>query len=158
MTKRIDKTQMEFLLDRYRRYGGRDPRWTALWKRLMAKGGQAVVFPLSMDGEPHLDELLSRRATFSKDKARMILGVRNECHGNACILESREGYKVGTGYALSPDGLWRQHSWAIDQDGRIVETTERRVAYYGFTMTAPEVKLFRHSLALAWGVPISQLR
>lgn len=40
---------------------------------------------------------------------------------------------IGSGYALSADGLWRQHSWGILRDG-ILETTERRIKYFGLIL------------------------
>jgi hypothetical protein len=43
---------------------------------------------------------------------------------------------LGFGFALSPDGLWRQHSWALSSapGGRVVETTVTRVAYAGLPL------------------------
>jgi hypothetical protein len=37
---------------------------------------------------------------------------------------------IVTGYGLSDDGLWRQHSWGLS-DGVVVEPTEERLAYFG---------------------------
>ena len=37
---------------------------------------------------------------------------------------------IGTGYALSGDGLWRQHSWGLRREG-ILETTVERAKYFG---------------------------
>jgi hypothetical protein len=35
-------------------------------------------------------------------------------------------------YALSQDGLWRQHSWNYNSDeDLVIETTQERIAYYG---------------------------
>lgn len=39
--------------------------------------------------------------------------------------------------ALSDDGMWRQHSWLVWHKARsnqIVETTVKRIVYYGFVM------------------------
>lgn len=53
-----------------------------------------------------------------------------KCHDNVeqlydeCQIE--ESYE---GYALSRDGLWRHHSWGVDGEGKIVETTEKRLCY-----------------------------
>ena len=49
---------------------------------------------------------------------------------------------VGTGYALSRDLLWREHSWAWDRDGRLIETTETRTRYFGIRMDGPEAEWF----------------
>ena len=58
------------------------------------------------------------------------------CHQNvAAIWKSRKFgiVAVATGYALSEDGLWRQHSWGILRDG-VLETTEARVKYFGILL------------------------
>lgn len=46
--------------------------------------------------------------------------------------------RICTGYALSEDGMWRQHSWIIWHKARsnqIIETTVPRILYFGFVMT-----------------------
>jgi hypothetical protein len=66
------------------------------------------------------------------------------CHGNALglWLASGGGVRVATGYALSDDGLWRQHSWAL-VDGRLVETTPcPRLRYFGFELSHAEAEEF----------------
>ena len=58
-------------------------------------------------------------------------GERPDCHVNAVALWRRgDAIAVGTGYALSPDLIWRQHSWAWDRDGRLIETTETQTRYF----------------------------
>jgi hypothetical protein len=52
------------------------------------------------------------------------------------------GTRIVTGYALSSDGLWRQHSWAMAGDGGVVETTEERLLYFGYELTAAEAEIF----------------
>ncbi len=47
-----------------------------------------------------------------------------------------------TGYALSRDGVWRQHSWCYTDNGVVVETTEKRVQYFGYVMTEDECDQF----------------
>ena len=66
----------------------------------------------------------------------MQKGRPKQCHENACLFwqENREQHPVGnfgivTGYALSDDGMWCQHSWCIwkmARTYRIIETTEHR--------------------------------
>jgi hypothetical protein len=59
------------------------------------------------------------------------------------FIETRGGIRIAFGYALAPDGLWRQHSWGVDaEDGRIVETTVRRVCYYGFVLNGVDTLLY----------------
>jgi len=65
----------------------------------------------------------------------VALGRRSECHGNASRiwLDGRVAM-IGTGYALSGDGLWRQHSWGLTRREEVVETTEQRLRYYGLAL------------------------
>jgi len=42
---------------------------------------------------------------------------------------------------LSPDGLWRQHSWATEGK-KILETTKARSQYFGYLLTPAEAEEF----------------
>jgi len=69
----------------------------------------------------------------------------SRCHANSGFLwdANRDKLELCTGYALSEDGLWRQHSWCWwPAQRKVVETTERRKAYVGFVMTAKRVEQF----------------
>jgi hypothetical protein len=60
-------------------------------------------------------------------------GERSECHRNvAKIWQLGKPHLagIGSGYALSKDGLWRQHSWGLMREG-VLETTESREKYFG---------------------------
>jgi hypothetical protein len=68
------------------------------------------------------------------------------CHRNISRLWNRNRnrgglFGIGTGYALSDDGLWRQHSWGVGRRG-IVETTEVRVTYFGELLLGKDADLF----------------
>lgn len=71
--------------------------------------------------------------------AKMKKGARSQCHRNSCELwkNNRHLIRICTGYALSEDGIWRVHSWLIrpmPASNQIIETTVKRVAYFGFVM------------------------
>jgi len=54
------------------------------------------------------------------------------CHDNCDELFGRNLIKkIYTGYALSYDGKWRFHSWCIDHDDNLIETTSERIMYFG---------------------------
>src|SRR5262249_8464594 len=48
---------------------------------------------------------------------------------------SEAAVRIASGYALTEDGLWRQHFWGVDTAaGRVLETTVRRVRYFGVVL------------------------
>jgi hypothetical protein len=56
---------------------------------------------------------------------KTMQGSRNDCHENAKLQQERypHRYRAITGFALSTDGIWRQHSWAFDfKDGKLADT------------------------------------
>lgn len=69
------------------------------------------------------------------------------CHENVSWLwtaQKREIVAIGTGYALSGDGLWRQHSWGIRRQD-LLETTTRREKYYGILLQGALADSFAES-------------
>jgi len=127
--------------DRVRLFG--DPAYTAQWehleKKLLRYGGDLVV-PM-FTPNPNIEILLSRGHKFEYP-VQMIEGRASECHGNTAALW-QEGIIAGiaTGYGLSDDGLWREHTWGIL--GRsIVETTVPRDIYFGVLLTRNEARTF----------------
>lgn len=80
-----------------------------------------------------------------KKNTYMKKGKPGQCHRNSCNLyESNKNNNklngkllIATGYALSKDNMWRQHSWLVLRKARswkIIETTEERELYFGFVM------------------------
>lgn len=69
----------------------------------------------------------------------------SQCHRNVAKLwvkKPRALSAIGTGYAPSDDGLWRQHSWGSRADGKVVEPTVVRVKYFGLMLKNKEAALF----------------
>jgi hypothetical protein len=115
-----------------------NPRLAELETRLLDLGGTTALLFLR---EPRAGELLDRGRSFSGDGARRARGKKSDCHANAARLFCRSEGKVriASGYALSPDGLWRQHSWGWDPEkSLVIETTEDRDLYYGYVLDDPE--------------------
>jgi len=119
----------------------KDPRYGALFDILLAAGGVAVAAV----EEPDLARLLERGYLRSGRGAGRVRGRPISCHENAAYLwhDNPSGVVIVTGWALSKDGLWRQHSWVKDSgDDRLYETTNSRVAYFGFDLTPDESQRF----------------
>jgi hypothetical protein len=113
-------------------------------ERLLSFGGEGVALNLPDDDT---DKILSRGEILDGRgrNAYMFKGEAIHCHSNSCNLwEQNKGRLIiYTGWALSDDGCWREHTWLWDKSkNKIVETTERRVAYYGYAMTDDEAAEF----------------
>ena len=106
------------------------PEIRSLRDLLLRIGGCELVAPAWADSRI--------RALFSigyimEAKVRLMPMEPCACHRNVSRLWRRKQSRligIGTGYALSADGLWRQHSWAVTSR-RILETTELRSIYFG---------------------------
>lgn len=97
---------------------------------------------------------LLERGYYRDGKSKKVKGKPCGCHYNAArIYDERveeDDVIICTGMALSNDGMWRQHSWLIQKyespsgkaKTRILETTEKRVAYFGFELTDKEANEF----------------
>ena len=69
------------------------------------------------------------------------------CHQNvASVWKAHKFGIVGicTGYALTEDGLWRQHSWGLLREA-LLETTEPRVKYFGILLQGDKAERFANS-------------
>ena len=116
-----------------------NPAWHELAKRLKLIGGTAVCAAFEEDMR-----LILREGKTWLPMQREIVLARGEdcrCHQNVLNLwGTNRGLDVCTGYALSKDGIWRSHSWCFDwKRYRIIETTEKRVAYHGAVLERKEI-------------------
>src|SRR5690606_30133884 len=107
---------------------------------LLMFGGKRLV---DAGWDPDIPAIIKRGQLWPGSLTVMNPGQQSQCHRNSCLCweANHTTMMVATGYALSKDGLWRQHSWCVQpHDGsiRIVETTEERIAYFGFVMTLEE--------------------
>ena len=104
-------------------------------------------FSVCLYPEEDINQLLSVRAELLDGrKALQSPGLPNQCHFNSAQLwaESEGRLMLYTGYALTEDGMWRQHSWCVVDDGslQVVETTIPRLAYFGFRFSDIEASEF----------------
>ena len=133
--------QATFLRQKLDRFVADNPSHRPLFDRLLSIGGGQVVATF----EPDLTLLLERGEFYDGAGADLVLGEPCRCHDNAVRmwLDDPDRYVIETGWALSPDGLWRQHSWVYDTSNeRIVETTELRTLYFGVTLNYDEAARF----------------
>jgi hypothetical protein len=134
----LESESKAILRERNRAVFSCEPRRAELERRLLGLGGTTALLFLP---DPLIGKLLDRGRYFSRAGALMMRGLPSQCHANALTMfvETRGDIRICTGYALSDDGLWRQHSWGVtSEDGRIVETTAHRVRYFGFLLDDAE--------------------
>src|SRR5215468_7774100 len=102
------------------------PEIVSLRRLLLDLGGIEFVPAPNLD--PDVAALLDHGSVMTGEVVSKMVD-EGYCHENVAELwsEHKTGLGgIGTGYALSSDGLWRQHSWGVSE-GRVIETTEVRV-------------------------------
>jgi hypothetical protein len=121
------------------------PAFARLVDKLLALEGVKVVPPPRVESD--LDALLARGCEWEAS-SRLVRGEPSQCHRNVAVLYMRnpQRFRIVTGYALSDDGLWRQHSWIHDtsrlRSRQTIETTERRIRYFGVALNEEEARAF----------------
>jgi hypothetical protein len=111
---------------------------------LLAWGGDRVSLSRWDDDLPLI---VSHGQLWSGRGALRRPGEPGRCHGNVARFWERSPEKllIATGYGLSADGMWRQHTFGVELAGgrpRIVETTVPRVAYFGAVLDAAQSRRF----------------
>ena len=135
----------ERLLDRRLRAAIEEqPEIENLRTLLLAVGGIQLVAPPRSD--PTVPYLIKAGFVMAGPVHCEIM-EDSQCHQNAAIAWARKESGVvgiGTGYALSDDGLWRQHSWGVLREG-ILETTAPRIKYFGILLQGCDADSFAES-------------
>lgn len=105
---------------------------------LLSFGGNEACI---LEPEEDIDNILEYGQFWFGKNSKMMKGLPNQCHSNSCRLwesgNNKAHSRICTGYALSKDGIWRQHSWVLNlksNSNQIIETTIHRIAYFGFIM------------------------
>ena len=138
-TKTPDRKWLRFAREQGFTLRTGDPKHLPLKKILLGIGGWGVC----IRQEPDLERIVESGYRFP-GRSKSMKGQPSQCHSNSafCWDANRELCTICTGYALSRDGMWRQHSWVFTHDGVVVETTEKRIAYWGYLMTPDECEQF----------------
>ena len=134
--RKADRKESSTLEDMKKMHPSMDNHLFDLRQKLLTFAGETVCFPPC---EEDLDNILNYGQFWAGSNAKLMRGEPSRCHANSANLweQNKEATRICTGYALSEDGIWRQHSWLVWHKARsnqIVETTVKRIAYYGFVM------------------------
>lgn len=121
-----------------------DKRMFDLRDKLLTFAGREVCMPIA---DYDINEILTRGQIWYGDRVVMRTGAQSQCHRNSANLwhKNKDRYVLCTGYALTEDWMWRQHSWLVEPRKRkpqIIETTTHRILYFGFGMTPEEAQKF----------------
>jgi|SRR3954452_4284947 hypothetical protein len=138
----MTEERLNFLRERMTEAAEVNPCILRLRDRLLSFGGVELVVPGAVD--PDIEELV-QRGSLIHGPVELYMMDESVCHENVAKLwDTNPGLlrHVGTGYALTPDGLWRQHSWGIKADGTIVETTVLRSLYFGLVLDGDRADFF----------------
>jgi hypothetical protein len=140
----MNPAQEELLSRRLREAIAVQPEVGLLRDLLLRTGGEFLVAP----PKPDMDiPVLLEHGFVTSGAIKLNVMASGSCHRNiASVWKNREFEIVGiaTGYALSEDGLWRQHSWGILRDG-LLETTKPRVKYFGIVLQGERADIFAKS-------------
>ena len=137
----IGSEQKRFLVGRFREATKIQPDLRRLKTILLRLGGDFVVPPAKPD--PDIPALW-KYGFLMAAPIKLKVMESSSCHKNVAQVWRRRKRKlvgVATGYALSEDGLWRQHSWGILRES-IFETTVSRLKYFGIVLQAAKADRF----------------
>jgi hypothetical protein len=137
----MSKEQRALLDRRFREAAQQQPDLEALRGLLLGLGGTHLVAPPGPD--PTLPLVIDSGFVMAGPVARRSM-KKGGCHGNVADIWVRKCYDlvgIGTGYSLSVDGLWRQHSWGLRREG-ILETTAPRIKYFGVLLQRGDADSF----------------
>lgn len=136
MVGKVPTTHMEYYSDLYK------------FRDFILKKAGGYEVDLSK-GEGDTKDILERGVVLYGENAKFVKGEPNQCHLNSINYwkkkKDTKDIVFMTGYALSEDGIWRQHSWLLSQgiaSSKVIETTTPRIAYFGYILTEEEAQAF----------------
>jgi hypothetical protein len=146
----VDSEQLRFLQKRFRQASVEQPDLKRLKTLLLGLGGTYIVAPSKPD--PDVPALIESGFVMGGFATLKRLAA-SACHQNVSAIWSARKHGIigiGTGYALTEDGLWRQHTWGLLREG-LLETTEMRLKYFGILLQGNEADRFANSNPLQGG-------
>lgn len=141
---RMTPEQEELLNRRFREAVTQQPELEGLKEVLLRLGGELLVAPPKPDQDV---PMLLERGFLMSGPIKLNVMESSSCHRNVASVWIRKEFGIvgiATGYALSEDGLWRQHSWGVLRDG-VLETTEERLKYFGLLLQGNRADFFAKS-------------
>ena len=140
----MDPERNTFLNRRFRDAASKQPELKSLRALLLRLGGDFLVAPPRPDQDI---PMLLEQGFLTSGPITLKVMKSSSCHQNVASIWTQKKFGivgVATGYALSDDGLWRQHSWGILREG-LLETTEARLKYFGVVFQGEKADFFAFS-------------
>lgn len=147
MKFKIDLRQIDFLTKKKVDYIQESPELESLFSKIESMIPGTIVCAVFEDDD-NIKNVIQRGILFQKTDI-VKKGHVSQCHANSAdyyvAFSEEENISIVTGYALSEDSVWRQHSWiveTIDSGFKTIETTEKRLAYFGYILSSEESEVF----------------
>jgi len=137
----MDIEQKKLLTKRLQEAIEKQPEIKRLSALLLRLGGEFLVAPSNPDQDI---PLLLEDGFVTSGTIKLKPMKSSSCHQNVASLWKKKQLgivAISTGYGLSEDGLWRQHSWGIWREG-ILETTRTRTKYFGIILQGKHADFF----------------
>lgn len=132
------------VINPYLHYESEDFRYVfdKLSSKLYGFGGNAVHYRGGIT-KTELNKMLRRGQFWYGKGSKLMVGRPSRCHVNSVKLwdNNRSKSVIVCGFALGVDGRWVHHSWLVNVQTNknvVIETTARRLAYFGYAMTLKE--------------------
>lgn len=138
----LEKRQMDFLKNKQSIFILENQKYSLLIDKIeqLHNGTMLVMMP---EEDTDIDKIIKDGFLSGNMEVLLNIGSPSQCHSNACDYSDMYAEaQIVTGYGLSEDGLWRQHSWVIHND-QIIETTEKRILYFGRILSGQDLLDFK---------------
>lgn len=110
-----------------------------LINKLLSFDGKYVK--IGLEEEYELDRMINNGIIF-ENKIIILKGEFGRCHRNVATKYrnlKNKNFKIATGYALNDEHIWIQHSWGLDKNNILIETTGNKyLKYYGYILDKDE--------------------
>ena len=82
--------------------------------------------------EENVCDIFIQKGGLYKGEIKLKTMEANKCHDNSSILwiMFNDYYQIVTGFCLD-EGMWRRHTWVVDKNNILIETTHQREKYFG---------------------------
>jgi len=124
-----------------------NPRMADLRACLLQEGGREVLFAYA---EPDVADLLRAGRRFAHRVQGLPGPEPTGCHHNVIAFWQGDPggrFRIATGYGLNPYGIWIQHSWLVDSQLVIYETTTSFFeSYFGIIYSEAQARRFAQDM------------